>query len=272
MSIGRQTPRTLLHSAALSVGAATIAAGIFAILPTSAQAATKISGNAQAVSIQAQGSSIEEVLAALGQQFNLHYRSSADLKNRITGTYQGSLRSVVARLLEGHDFVMSSGPEGLVITVFGGGKAAATTNVTIAAKSATPELVQNVAPAKTAAAPAPTPEQTQPATAKSDAHLPAPEVKVAEGPMPVPTPNPGAKSLPAPAPPSKTTDLAAPTLPAKDAPAVPAPEVKASNAAPPVPPGLLAPKPKEAPQADTTPKPEVTPPAGATPKHSDDKQ
>lgn len=256
MSIARRTPRTLLRSAALSVGAATIAAGIFAIPPTSAQTATKISGNAQAVSIQAQGSSIEEVLAALGQQFNLHYRSSANLKNRISGTYQGSLRSVVARLLEGHNFVIGSGPEGLVITVFGDGNAAATTTVTIAAKNGLkPEPGQNVVLAETAAAPAPSAEQAHPATVKSGTHLPAPEVKVAEGPMPMPTPGPAGKTLPAPAPPSKTTDLAAPPQPAKDAPAVSAPEVKASNAAPPVPPALLAPKPNGTPQAGTTPKP-----------------
>jgi hypothetical protein len=268
----RQRPRTFARSARLTLGAAFIAAGGFAIAPMSAQAAAKVSGDAQAVSVEAQNSSIDEILAALGQKFKLRYRSSGDLNNTITGTYQGTLHGVVARLLEGRNFIMRSGPDGLEVIVFGNRAAPASTGVTSTAKSGpTPEPVQNAVAAEKTASQAPIAEQAHPATAKSGTHLPAPEVKVAQGPMPMPTPGPAGKSLPVPAPPSKSTNLVAPPVPAKDAPAAPAPEFKGSNAAPPVPPGLLAPTPKGTPQAGTTPKPEGTSPAGATPKPSGDK-
>jgi hypothetical protein len=237
----------------------------------SAQAAAKVSGDAQAVSVEAQNSSIDEILVALGQKFNLRYRSSGDLNNTITGTYQGTLRRVVARLLEGRNFVMRSGPDGLEVIVFGNRPAPASTGVTSTAKSGpTPEPEQNIVAAEETASRAPIAEQAYPATTKSGTHLPAPEVKVAQGPMPMPTPGPAGKSPPAPTP-LKSTNLVAPPVPAKGAPAAPAPEFKGSNAAPPVPPGLLAPTPKGTPQAGTTPKPEGTPPADATPKPSGDK-
>jgi hypothetical protein len=100
------------HAAAALVAA-------LAITPASALAAVQVSGNPQAVSITAQNTSIEEILSTLVQEFNLHYRSSVNLERRITGTYQGSLRRVLTRILEGYNFVVKMSDGRIQLTVLG---------------------------------------------------------------------------------------------------------------------------------------------------------
>jgi hypothetical protein len=100
------------HAAAALVAA-------LAITPASALAAVQVSGNPQAVSITAQNTSIEEILSALVQEFNLHYSSSVNLERRITGTYQGSLRRVLTRILEGYNFVVKMSDGRIQLTVLG---------------------------------------------------------------------------------------------------------------------------------------------------------
>jgi hypothetical protein len=46
----------------------------------------------------------KETLVTLSNAFNVHYRSSTDLRKRLTGTYEGSLQKVVAQVLNGYDF------------------------------------------------------------------------------------------------------------------------------------------------------------------------
>lgn len=98
--------------------AVTLAAAL-AIARTPAMAEVKVSGNPDVVTIDAQNSSIGEILAALGREFKVQYRSSADLNRQVTGTYQGSVRQVVTRILDGYNFVVQSGPGGIDVTVLG---------------------------------------------------------------------------------------------------------------------------------------------------------
>lgn len=79
--------------------------------------APKISGNPENVLVDAQNSSIEDVLAALSRDFNFHFQSSVNLGMPIIGLYQGSLRQVVAHILEGYSFTMRSGARGVELTV-----------------------------------------------------------------------------------------------------------------------------------------------------------
>lgn len=83
---------------------AAAALAIVLMAPAAAFASAQISGSQQAVSVDAQNTSIKEVLSALGQKFKLQLQSSANLDKPISGTYQGSLQHVVARLLEGYNF------------------------------------------------------------------------------------------------------------------------------------------------------------------------
>jgi hypothetical protein len=82
-------------------------------------AGAKVSGNPEAVSLQAQNSSIAEIFEALGHDFNIYYRSSIELQNHITGNYEGSLRHVITRILEGYNFVVKTNPNQIEVTVLG---------------------------------------------------------------------------------------------------------------------------------------------------------
>jgi hypothetical protein len=109
----------------LSVPAA-IAFGVaLAIAPTLALAETQVRGTRDALSVEAQNASVEEILVALSNAFDVEFRSSADLEKRLTGTYQGSLQQVVMRILGGYDFFVKSGENGLEISLLGSGRATA---------------------------------------------------------------------------------------------------------------------------------------------------
>ena len=217
-----------------SVRAAVTFAAVVAIAPASALAA-KVSGSPQAVSIEAQNSSIEEILAALGHDFNVHYHSLADLKSQITGTYQGSLQRVLSRILEGYNFVVKSNSDGGVdVTVLGRRNAPATGGSTTAAAAAPVTAKNGSAPKSPPSGVAQQPDAA-PSASGSVPAVPKPEIKLAEGTAPVPTPTPSSKALPSPTP--DTTTLVAPPMPTPGSTAnLPVPEVRPSTAVPPVPP------------------------------------
>ena len=81
-----------------------------------------VTGEADDIQIEISDASIEEVLNALSTKFGLRYRSTAPLGRRITGIHGGSLQRVVARLLDGTDFVVKTSPDGVEVTVYGAGK------------------------------------------------------------------------------------------------------------------------------------------------------
>lgn len=61
--------------------------------------------------------SIDEVFAALGARFGLRYRGSAALSHQLTGIYEGSLRRVVARVLEGYNFIVKTSAGSIEVVV-----------------------------------------------------------------------------------------------------------------------------------------------------------
>ena len=82
-------------------------------------AEARITGNPDAVRVEARNAPVEEVMAALGTSFGLRYRSTVSSSRRITGTYEGSLQRVVTRLLDGYNFVMKTSPGGVEVMVYG---------------------------------------------------------------------------------------------------------------------------------------------------------
>jgi hypothetical protein len=212
-----------------------------AIAPTSAHAETQVRGTPQAIVVEAQNATVEEVLAALTDTFKVRFRSAANLDKRLTGTYAGTLQQAVSRILKGYDFVVKSGPAGLEITLLGSGTPAAV----VGARAAT-------RPTEAAA--------TQSATATADAGerplplpgsgAPTPPIRVAEGTGPVPTrpdnpPGPVRQLTPGPvlspmpslgaassAPPLLTVAASAPPspMPATPTSSVPAPSPSATMA------------------------------------------
>ena len=149
------------------------------IAPSLALAETQVRGNPDAVSVEAQNASVEEILVALANTFDVQFRSSADLERRLTGNYQGSLQEVVMHVLAGFDFFVKSGEKGLEITLVG-------------ASSERP------APVASSGGPIPTKVLT-------------------EGPHPMPSP-PGSAPSPVPGPPLSSAPLPSPAAPGSTAP------------------------------------------------------
>lgn len=218
-----------LGSSRLTARAAMMLAAALASAHVPALAGAKIVGIPEAVTVDAQNSTVEEILSALGQDFNLHYRSSVELKNQISGTYQGSLRQVVTRILEGYDFIVKSDPGDIEVTVLGGKNAPLKSEGTsVAVRSAAPQAAPpETAPRSTAAAPG-----KQPAPAS-----PEPGMKVAEGPTPalMPAPSSGARPMPMPAQDAKSS-MPMPVPAAPGAKSGPMPEPSKPGTVPPMPP------------------------------------
>jgi hypothetical protein len=252
----------LRKMADLSASPAAIALGLaLAIAPTWARAETHVRGTPQAVVVEAQNATVEEILVALTDTFKVEFRSAANLDKRLTGTYEGTLQQAVSHILKGYDFVVKSGHAGLEITLLGAGKPLAVVGTRPATKSA--EATAAVGPTPTATAdnadhPVPVPSSGGP----------TPPIRVAQGPAPVPTP-PAAGAAPSPVPQLGTGPAPSPMPPQPGAAPTPVPPMPtASSAVPPAPTGtpstVAPPMPPAAPAPTSAP----AAPAAAPPVRS----
>jgi hypothetical protein len=132
--------------------ASSVLSAVLALL-TPALAEIQIRGTPDAVTIEAQDTSVEEVLAALSRTFDMDYHSSIDLDKRLYGTYVGPLSRVVTRILEGYSFILKTDKRSFVITVVGGPNVPAANP----AASASPASGAPRAPASQPPAPGPIP-------------------------------------------------------------------------------------------------------------------
>jgi hypothetical protein len=172
----RQSP---LFSAAIALGVA------LAIAPTLVLAEVVVRGNPNAVSIEAQNASVEEILVTLGNAFDVHYRSSTDLRKRLTGTYAGSLQKVVTQVLNGYDFFVGTGGRRIEITLLGS---------SAASPGGTPPVATPALPTPEAA---PVPGQGLAAAPLMPPPIPTPALPTSE---PAPLPRQGLAAAPLPAP------------------------------------------------------------------------
>jgi hypothetical protein len=87
----------------------------------------RITGDTSAVRIEAHQSTIADVLFGLGTAFNVRYRTSIVLDEARNGTYTGTLRRVISRVLDGYDYVVKYENSQLDITIVAksGGQAVA---------------------------------------------------------------------------------------------------------------------------------------------------
>ena len=97
----------------------TIAGVIFAALPASSlRAEVRVSGPAGDVRIEAHDATVAEILTALGERFALRYRGTT-AGDGVTATFEGPLRRVVGRVLDGYNYVIEPRGEGLEVLVLG---------------------------------------------------------------------------------------------------------------------------------------------------------
>jgi hypothetical protein len=101
---------------------AVLAISAFSLLTnvaTVAHAETHVLGEPAALRVEAQNASLQEVLTALRTSFGLQYRISTDLNRSVSGSYNGSLREVITRLLDGYDFFVRKVGDDLEVVVVG---------------------------------------------------------------------------------------------------------------------------------------------------------
>jgi hypothetical protein len=183
--------KIMTTSARLTIHISIMFAMALAIAPATARAELKVVGDAESIIVEAQNTSIEEILSALSGKFNLRYRSSANLGGQVTGTYRGTLRDVVMRILAGRSFFINSTAGVMEVTVL---ERAPTVSTPMQAPRApqgqSPQMLPKLGQGREGPAPVPTPESTL--------SLPVP---VPGTPIPVPPPMPApANALPMPIP------------------------------------------------------------------------
>jgi hypothetical protein len=104
-------------------GLAVLVVGVFGMQGPYAQdggRSLRIEGDATALHVVVQQTSLADVLSAL-QTFNIRYRSSIGLDERLDGSYAGSLGHVVSRLLNGYNYATKRDGSRLEVTIFGKG-------------------------------------------------------------------------------------------------------------------------------------------------------
>jgi hypothetical protein len=94
-----------------------IASAMLLFSTGAALAQVQVDGKPEAVHVEARDVSLQEVLSALHDKFNLQYRSDDALETRKTGVFDGPLQRVTARILDGYDFAMKVTPEGIDVLV-----------------------------------------------------------------------------------------------------------------------------------------------------------
>ena len=76
-----------------------------------------VEGPPEAVHIDARDAPLQEVLDALRTKFNFRYRTSDVLDTWMTGTFDGPLPRVTARILAGYDFAMKIAPQDIDVLI-----------------------------------------------------------------------------------------------------------------------------------------------------------
>jgi len=86
----------------------------------SAHIQVSVQGDRAFVHVEANNAPLSEVLSALEGAFSIRHRTSVPLDQSISGTYQGPLRYVMSRLLDGFNYYVADTAEGgMEITVVG---------------------------------------------------------------------------------------------------------------------------------------------------------
>jgi hypothetical protein len=84
-----------------------------------AQAEIRVTGQPDAIRIEAQHALPSDVLGAVGAKYEIRNSAAAGLDQPITGVYAGSAADVIARVLAGYDYIVKHSDGGLTVTIYG---------------------------------------------------------------------------------------------------------------------------------------------------------
>jgi len=86
----------------------------------SVRAEVRVQGHVEDVRLEANDATAAEILAALGERFELRVRGTTPNRH-VTGTYEGPLRRILARVLDGYDYVIKPHGANIDVIVLGTG-------------------------------------------------------------------------------------------------------------------------------------------------------
>jgi hypothetical protein len=86
---------------------------------TSVCAAVEVQGDATSIQIVAHDAPISVVLSALSQTLSVRIHATTSLDSVINGTFRGPLKDVLARLLSGYNYVITTGESSIEVKVVG---------------------------------------------------------------------------------------------------------------------------------------------------------
>lgn len=87
--------------------------------PAAGRAEVRIAGTAAAVRVSTSQDTIADVLSALGAAFKVRCRTAVPLSAAAGATYSGSVRQVIARLLDGYNYLLKVDRESIEVIVLG---------------------------------------------------------------------------------------------------------------------------------------------------------
>jgi hypothetical protein len=89
-------------------------ASLLIVTPSFAFDGVKVAGTAEKLKLEVSNATVDNALAALRSAVDFKCLCSPPLDRRVTGVYQGNIRRVLSRLLEGYDYVIKTSPSGMV--------------------------------------------------------------------------------------------------------------------------------------------------------------
>ena len=155
-----RSPGNSFHCCLLTRLAALLFGGAVTAFP--AHAEIILEGPANALQIEMHDASVQEVLLVLGANYGLRFSSAAPLDRSVSGSFNGPLPRLVARLLDRYNYVVKSANGTLDVVVLGARDAA----------PAAPS-VGFAAPSAGLAAPRPAPTAPVPLRSPQPANVPA---------------------------------------------------------------------------------------------------
>jgi hypothetical protein len=136
--------------------------------------AAEIEGQEDALQLRATNASIKQVFEALSSRFHLTYKLPPTVVRELTGTYSGTLAQVLARVLDGNDYVAIFSDGGLDLVVLGESGTLKPSGIAIARAAA----VSGEASGRPSPQPGPGPA---PAPAPARLSAPAPQPSLPQG-------------------------------------------------------------------------------------------
>jgi hypothetical protein len=107
------------HRAA--AGPVMLCLAVLAALPCQAQGngLVQIDGRVDDMRVRLENAPIAQVLAELGRRFGLTYRRVPSIDRPLTGRYSGTLNQVLARVLDGTDYILEVSDQNVTLVVLG---------------------------------------------------------------------------------------------------------------------------------------------------------